>query len=75
LGRNDLRVALRATIALALIVVELSSRSGVLWRLITFTYQANVLAAAYYAYTLVSPRADARTGLRGAVVLDTPRPT
>ena len=69
MGRNDLRVALRATIALALIVVELSSRSGVLWRLITFTYQANVLAAAYYAYTLVSPRSDARTGLRGAVVL------
>lgn len=40
-----------------------------LWRLVTFTYQANVLAAAYYAWTLVSPRADARTGLRGAVVL------
>jgi hypothetical protein len=73
LGRNDLRIALRTTIVLAvvlaLIVVELSSRSGVLWRLVTFTYQANVLAAAYYAYTLVSPRADARTGLRGAVVL------
>jgi hypothetical protein len=73
LGRNDLRIALRATtvlaVVLALIVVELSSRSGVLWRLVTFTYQANVLAAAYYAYTLVSPRADARTGLRGAVVL------
>ncbi|MDT5108098.1 MAG: hypothetical protein QOI25_5611 [Mycobacterium sp.] len=54
---------------LALVVVELSSRSGVVWRLVTFTYQANVLAAGYYAWTLVSPRADARTGLRGAVVL------
>ena len=43
--------------------------SGVAWRLITFTYQANILAAAYYAWTLFSPRADARTGLRGAVVL------
>jgi hypothetical protein len=53
LGRNDLRIALRTTIVLAvvlaLIVVELSSRSGVLWRLVTFTYQANVLAAVYYA--------------------------
>lgn len=56
-------------VLLALISVELSSRSGVLWRLVTFTYQANVLAAAYYTWTLVSPRADARTGLRGAVVL------
>ncbi|WP_184435607.1 Pr6Pr family membrane protein [Mycobacterium sp. AZCC_0083] len=69
----NLRVALRVTLVLvvllALVSVELSSRSGVLWRLVTFTYQANVLAAAYYAWTLVSPRADARTGLRGAVVL------
>ena len=40
-----------------------------LWRLVTFTYQANLLAAVYYAWTLVSPRADARIGLRGAVVL------
>jgi len=70
---GNLRVALRAALVLAvllaLVSVELSSRSGVLWRLVTFTYQANVLAAAYYAWTLVSPRADARTGLRGAVVL------
>ena len=61
-----LRVALRATIVLAvasaLVVVEVTSRSGVAWRLITFTYQANILAAAYYAWTLFSPRADARTG-------------
>jgi hypothetical protein len=70
---GHLRVFLRATLVLAvllaLVVVELSSRSGVVWRLVTFTYQANVLAAGYYAWTLVSPRADARTGLRGAVVL------
>lgn len=68
-----LRVALRASIVgavvLALVLVELGSRSGVAWRLITFTYQSNVLAGAYYAWTLVSPRADRRTGLRGAVVL------
>lgn len=56
-------------VLLALVSVELSSRSGVLWRLVTFTYQVNVLAAVYYAWTLVSPSADARTGLRGAVVL------
>ena len=56
-------------VVLALVLVELSSRSGVIWRLVTFTYQANLLAAVYYAWTLVSPRADARTGLRGAVVL------
>jgi hypothetical protein len=70
---GGLRVVLRGTIVLAvlsaLVFVELSSRSGVVWRLVTFTYQANVLAAAYYAWTLLSPRADARTGLRGAVVL------
>jgi hypothetical protein len=62
-------VTIVLAVLLALVVVELSSRSGVLWRLVTFTYQANVLAAAYYAWTLVSPRADARTGLRGAAVL------
>ncbi|MDP9166167.1 MAG: Pr6Pr family membrane protein [Actinomycetota bacterium] len=71
--RAVLRVSLRACIVLAVVValltVELTSRSGVGWRLITFTYQANVLAAAYYALTLISPRADGRTGLRGAVVL------
>lgn len=68
-----LRLSLRATIvlavAIAMLAVEFTSRSGVGWRLITFTYQANILAAAYYAWTLFSPRADARTGLRGAVVL------
>ncbi|MDT5177793.1 MAG: hypothetical protein QOJ95_1991 [Mycobacterium sp.] len=72
-SRAVLRVAVRATIvlavALAMLAVEFTSRSGVGWRLITFTYQANILAAAYYAWTLFWPRADARTGLRGAVVL------
>jgi hypothetical protein len=64
-----LRIAIVVTVIVALIAVEASSRSGVLWRMITFTYQANVLAAAYYLWTLASPRADARVGLRGAVVL------
>jgi hypothetical protein len=56
-------------VVLAMLAVEFTSRSGVGWRLITFTYQANILAAAYYAWTLFSPKADGRTGLRGAVVL------
>lgn len=64
-----LRVAIVVAVVVALIAVEASSRSGVLWRMITFTYQANVLAATYYLWTLASPRADARVGLRGAVVL------
>ncbi|SEH77759.1 hypothetical protein SAMN04489835_4014 [Mycolicibacterium rutilum] len=67
--RLVLRIAVIAAVVLALAVVEVSSRSGVTWRLVTFTYQANVLAAAYYLWTLASPRADARVGLRGAVVL------
>ncbi len=64
-----LRVLIVAAVAVALVAVETSSRSGVLWRLVTFTYQANVLAAAYYVRTLFSPRADGRAGFRGAVVL------
>ena len=67
--RLVLRLAIVLTVATALAVVELTSRSGVAWRLITFTYQANLLAAAYYLWTLLSPRADARIGIRGAVVL------
>jgi len=67
--RLVLRLAIVLTVATALAVVELTSRSGVAWRLITFTYQANLLAAAYYAWTLFSRRADDRAGLRGAVVL------
>ena len=67
--RLVLRVAIVAAVLIAMVVVEVSSRSGVTWRLITFTYQANILAAAYYLWTLLSPRADARVGIRGAVVL------
>ncbi|MDO3636173.1 Pr6Pr family membrane protein [Mycolicibacterium arseniciresistens] len=67
--RLALRVVIVAAVVAAVVIVELSSRSGVLWRLITFTYQANLLAAAFYLCTLVSPRADARAGLRGAVVV------
>jgi hypothetical protein len=64
-----LRVLIVAAVVVALVAVETSTRSGVLWRLITFTYQANLLAAVYCAWSLFSPRADARAGLRGAVVL------
>ena len=64
-----LRVLIVAAVVIALIAVETSSRSGVLWRLSTFTYQANVLAAAYYSWSLFSARADDRAGVRGAVVL------
>lgn len=67
--RLVLRVSIVATVLIAMVVVGYSSRSGVTWRLITFTYQVNILAAAYYLWTLVSPRADSRVGLRGAVVL------
>ena len=67
--RLALRITLVLAVAAAVLYVEATSRSGVAWRLVTFTYQANILAAAYYAWTLVSSRADARTGLRGAVVL------
>ncbi|MCT7661880.1 Pr6Pr family membrane protein [Mycobacterium deserti] len=67
--RVGLRIAIIVAVLVALVTVELTSRSGVSWRFITFTYQANVLAAAYYLWTLLSPRADARVGLRGAVVL------
>ncbi|BBZ28658.1 hypothetical protein MMAD_29530 [Mycolicibacterium madagascariense] len=67
--RLTLRIALVLAVAAALLSVHLTSRYGVAWRLVTFTYQANVLAALYYAWTLLAPRSDERTGLRGAVVL------
>jgi hypothetical protein len=67
--RATLRIAIVLAVAVALIVVATSTRSGVLWRLSTFTYQANVLAAAYYLCSLAWPRADARVGIRGAMVL------
>jgi len=64
-----LRLAIVLAVVVALIVVATSTRSGLLWRLSTFTYQANVLAAAYYLWSLAWPRADARVGIRGAMVL------
>jgi hypothetical protein len=67
--RVTLRIAIVLAVVLVLVAVATSTRSGLLWRLSTFTYQANVLAAAYYLWTLARPRADARIGLRGAVVL------
>ncbi|BBX16359.1 hypothetical protein CRI77_23190 [Mycolicibacterium duvalii] len=67
--RVALRIAIIGCVAAALLLVELTSGRGVGWRLITFTYQANLLAAAYYLWTLLAPRADARIGFRGAVVL------
>ena len=67
--RVTLRVAIVLAVVLALVAVATSTRSGLLWRLSTFTYQANVLAASYYLWTLASPRADVRIGVRGAVVL------
>jgi hypothetical protein len=67
--RVTLRVAIALAVVLALVAVATSTRSGLVWRLSTFTNQANVLAAAYYAWALAWPRADARIGVRGAVVL------
>ncbi|GAB3225178.1 Pr6Pr family membrane protein [Mycolicibacterium hippocampi] len=67
--RTTLRVAIVASVVAAVAVVAMTSEWGVWWRLVTFTYQANLLAAGYYLWTLLSPRADARVGLRGAVVL------
>jgi hypothetical protein len=67
--RGTLRVGIVVAVVLALVAVATSTRSGLLWRLSTFTYQANVLAAAYYLWTLARPRADSRVGIRGAVVL------
>lgn len=65
--------ALRASILLvvvaALVLIELTSRSGVAWRLTTFTYQAGVAAAAFHAWALLSRSAAGRPGLRGAVTL------
>lgn len=67
--RVTLRVGIVLAVVLALVVVATSTRSGLWWRLSTFTYQANVLAAAYYLWSFAWPRADARVGIRGAVVL------
>jgi hypothetical protein len=67
--RVTLRVAIVVAVVLALVAVATSTRSGLLWRLSTFTYQANVLAAAYYLWTFARPRADSRVGIHGAAVL------
>ncbi|MEJ8277555.1 Pr6Pr family membrane protein [Pseudonocardia spirodelae] len=67
-----LRGAVVACVLTALLVVELTSRSGVAWRLTTFTYQVNLLAAVFYAWTLLAGPtrgAGARPALRGAVVV------
>ena len=64
-----LRASIVLVVALALVMVELTSRSGVAWRLTTFTYQAGVAAAAFHAWALVSRTAAGRPGLRGAVTL------
>lgn len=67
--RLVLRLGIVAAVAAALLIVGVTSERGLWWRLLTFTYQANLLAAAYYLWTLIWPRGDARAGLRGAVVL------
>jgi hypothetical protein len=67
--RVVVRLAIVAAVVVAIVIVEVSSRSGVTWRLITFTYQANLAAAVFYTATLISARVDARAGLRGAVVV------
>ncbi|MEH3139957.1 MAG: Pr6Pr family membrane protein [Mycobacterium kyogaense] len=68
--RIGLRVGIVLAVAAALLVVGVTSERGLWWRMVTFTYQVNVAAAAYYLWTLVRPRADVRAGLRGAVVLN-----
>jgi hypothetical protein len=54
---------------LALLIVATTTRSGVTWRLITFTYQVNLLAGVFYLGALVSPRIDNRAAWRGAAVV------
>ena len=61
-----LRVLIVAAVVIALIAVEMSSRSGVLWRLTTFTYQANARGGVL-PLTLSPARADGRAS-PGAVV-------
>lgn len=68
-ARAALRMTAIAAVVPALVLVELSTRSGVSWRLVTFTYQVNLLAAVFYLWSLMSQQADARAGIRGAVVV------
>lgn len=67
--RIVLRLGIVCSVVAAVLVVATTSRWGLWWRLITFTYQVNLLAAGYYLWTLVYPRAERRVGLRGAIVL------
>jgi len=69
-GTVGLRVAIVATILLAFLITATTSRSGLWWRFSTFTYEVNLLAAAYFLWAVVRPAAAVRLpGLRGAVVL------
>ena len=67
--RIVLRLGIVCSVVAAVLVVATTSRWGLWWRLITFTYQVNLLAAGYYLWTLVYPPAERRVGLRGAIVL------
>jgi len=65
-----LRIAIVATILLAFLIVATTSRSGLWWRFSTFTYEVNLVAAAYFIWALLRPAAAReRPGLRGAIVL------
>ncbi len=65
-----LGIAIVANIVLAFVIVSMTSRSGLWWRFSTFTYEVNLLAAAYFLWALAKPAAARRlSGLRGAVVL------
>ena len=56
--RIVLRLGIVCSVVAAVLVVATTSRWGLWWRLITFTYQVNLLAAGYYLWTLVYPRAE-----------------
>ena len=65
-----LRNAIVATILLAFLITATTSRSGLWWRFSTFTYEVNLLAAAYFLWAVLRPAAARQLpGLRGAVVL------
>ncbi len=69
-GTVSLRVAIVATILLAFLITATTSRSGLWWRFSTFTYEVNLLAAAYFLWAVARPAAAQRLpGLRGAIVL------
>lgn len=63
-------MAIVGTILLAFLITAATSRSGLWWRFSTFTYEVNLLAAAYFGWALLRPAAArALPGLRGAIVL------